>query len=92
MDTELPADLQRLGFKLIIRAPDRMFAVSSAWGCTETSPDVQAVTRQARSLVAYFKRRAAAEARENAADRVAKFADDTQQGSAVLSALWDVGR
>lgn len=48
---ELPADLTQRGFKLIIRAPNQMFAVSEAWGCTGTKAMIGAVVREARDLV-----------------------------------------
>lgn len=54
---ELPNDLTALGFKLITRAPDRMFAVSTRWGCTGTKTDLTAVIREARSLAADLQRR-----------------------------------
>lgn len=49
----LPADLLRRGFKLIVRAPNQMFAVSSDWGCTGTKAMIGAVVREARGLVGY---------------------------------------
>lgn len=46
----LPPDLLALGFKLIVRAPRRMFAVSTDWGCTGTKADIQSVITEARSI------------------------------------------
>lgn len=63
MATELPADLLALGFKLIVRAPDRMFAVSSFWGCTGTKATIADVIHEARDLSSYLQRRTAANLR-----------------------------
>jgi hypothetical protein len=49
----LPAELVARGWRLIVRAPGRMFAVSEAWGCTDTLPGVSAVVAQAWGLVAF---------------------------------------
>lgn len=49
----LPADLVDLGFKLIVRVPDRMFAVSWSWGCTGTKATLPEVVREARSIASY---------------------------------------
>jgi len=54
---ELPDDLLRLGFKLIVRAPNQMFAVSTDWGCTGTKGMIGAVVREARAMVARSKQR-----------------------------------
>lgn len=51
MSSELPQDLIERGYKLIVRAPDRMFAVSPRWGCTGTKPNIGQVITEARSLV-----------------------------------------
>ena len=55
MDIRLPFDLIERGFTLIVRAPDRMFAVSSQWGCTATLPTIDQVIQQARSLSTYLQ-------------------------------------
>lgn len=49
----LTPDLVSKGFKLIIRTPDRMFAVSTSWGCTGTKATVSAVINEARALVCF---------------------------------------
>jgi hypothetical protein len=49
----LPPDLLARGYKLIVRAPDRMFAVSTLWGCTSTKDNLPAVIREARSLIGF---------------------------------------
>lgn len=51
---ELPPDLAERGFKLVARAPDRLFAVSVSWGCTGTKVALDEVVREARSLLSYF--------------------------------------
>jgi hypothetical protein len=50
---KLPPDLIDLGFKLIVRAPDRMFAVSKSWGCTGTKATLEATIREARSIASF---------------------------------------
>lgn len=50
---ELPIDLLSRGYKLIIRAPDRMFAVSTQWGGTTTKTNIQDVIRDARAMVRF---------------------------------------
>lgn len=55
MTDELPPDLLRLGWKLIVRAPDRMFAVSQSWGCTGTKENIGEVIREAQSLIGYIR-------------------------------------
>lgn len=55
MTLQLPKDLLDRGFKLIIRAPDRMFAVSPRWGCTLPAARIGDVVRSARRLVAYLE-------------------------------------
>lgn len=71
----LPADLAARGWKLIIRAPDRLFAVSASWGCTETLPTIGAVIAQARGLTRFCehvnKQRAAEAAKEGVDEVVA---------------------
>ena len=49
----LPMDLTRRGWKLIERAPSRMFAVSSAWGCTATHAGLRDVVREARAMIRF---------------------------------------
>jgi hypothetical protein len=63
MATELPADLLRLGFKLIERAPGRMFAVSTGWGCTGTKATIDEVITEARAIAGYLQRRTSANER-----------------------------
>ncbi len=59
----LPKDLVDHGFKLIVRAPDRMFAVSQNRGGTVTSATIGEVIANARAMVAYIEWR---ERREHA--------------------------
>ena len=40
---DLPTDLKDAGWKLISRAPNRLFAVSRAWGGTVVSPAIERV-------------------------------------------------
>jgi len=54
-DLALPTDLLDRGWKLIIRAPDRLFAVSWSWGCTGTKTNLDDVVTEARSLTAWFE-------------------------------------
>jgi hypothetical protein len=49
----LTPDLVSKGFKLIIRTPKHMFAVSEAYGCTGTKAMIGAVISEARSLVSF---------------------------------------
>ena len=49
----LPADLVEYGYKLIVRAPRRMFAVSVSWGCTGTKATIQEVIREARAMIGF---------------------------------------
>lgn len=49
----LPKDLVERGFKLIIRAPDRMFAVSTNRGGTVTSATIEEVITNARAIAAW---------------------------------------
>lgn len=49
----LPAELTARGWKLIIRAPDRMFAISEAWGCTGTKGTINEVVTEAWGLVQF---------------------------------------
>lgn len=51
----LPDDLTARGWKLVTRAPDRMFAVSTAWGCTGTKSNVEAVITEAKSLTEFIE-------------------------------------
>jgi hypothetical protein len=48
-------DLTERGWKLIARAPDRMFAVSVAWGCTGTKANIRDVITEARSLMKFIE-------------------------------------
>lgn len=57
----LPADLTDRGWKLIARAPDRLFAVSARWGGTVTSPTIEQVIRNARAMTRYIEWRMAQE-------------------------------
>ena len=50
----LPPDLIECGYKLIVRAPGRMFAVSTDWGCTGTKATVQEVVSEARSMIKFI--------------------------------------
>lgn len=50
-EMELPDDLIERGYKLVVRAPDRMFAVSRSWGCTKTCTNLTDVIRIARQMV-----------------------------------------
>jgi hypothetical protein len=50
-DLQLPDDLIERGYRLIVRAPDRMFAVSRSWGCTKTCTNLPDVIRIARQMV-----------------------------------------
>lgn len=50
-DLQLPGDLIERGYRLIVRAPDRMFAVSRSWGCTKTCSKLADVIRIARDMV-----------------------------------------
>lgn len=52
----LPPDLIEHGYKLIVRAPGRMFAVSPDWGCTGTKATIGAVISEARSMIMYLRR------------------------------------
>ena len=49
----LPAELLARGWKMIIRAPGRMFGVSEAWGCTGTKGNVNEVVAEAWGLVGF---------------------------------------
>lgn len=51
----LPDDLIRQGFKLIVRAPDRMFAVSTNRGGTVVSATIEEVITNARAMAAYIE-------------------------------------
>lgn len=54
MSETLPSDLLDHGYKLIVRAPDRMFAVSERWGCTGTKATLDEVIAEARAMVAFL--------------------------------------
>lgn len=43
----LPELLTARGWRLIVRAPDRLFAVSEAWGCTGTKATIKDVIEEA---------------------------------------------
>ena len=49
----LPDALVARGWKLLIRAPDRMFAVSDSWGCTGTKETIRDVVAEAWGLIAF---------------------------------------
>jgi len=49
----LPDTLTARGWKLIIRAPDRLFAVSEAWGCTETKGTINEVVAEAWGMTSF---------------------------------------
>lgn len=49
----LPPDLTAYGYKLIVRASDRMFAVSRSWGCTGTKAALNDVIREARAMISF---------------------------------------
>lgn len=66
MANDLPPDLTDRGWKLIERAPDRLFAVSVAWGGTVESATIEQVTANARAMTRYIERRMEHEQRQNA--------------------------
>jgi hypothetical protein len=49
----LPAELLARGWRLIVRAPGRMFAVSDAWGCTEVKGVIDEVVAEAWGLTGF---------------------------------------
>lgn len=49
----LPTDLLDHGYTLIIRAPDRLFAVSKQWGCTGTKATLAEVGKEARAMIGF---------------------------------------
>lgn len=49
----LPQDLLDHGFKLIVRAPNRMFAVSRNRGGTGTKSNIDEVIKEARAIAAW---------------------------------------
>jgi hypothetical protein len=49
----LPSDLIDKGFKLIVRTPKHMFAVSQSYGCTGTKAMIGAVISEARSIAGF---------------------------------------
>lgn len=51
----LPKDLLDRGFKLIVRAPDRMFAVSQSRGGTGTKATIGEVIREARAIAEWIE-------------------------------------
>lgn len=52
---ELPKDLVSRGFKLIIRSPNQMFAVSTNRGCTGTKSNIDDVIKEARSIAGFIE-------------------------------------
>ena len=50
---QLPKDLIARGFKLVIRAPDRMFAISTNRGGTATCATLVEVVRAARKIAGW---------------------------------------
>ena len=54
-EPELPQDLLDRGFKLIVRGPGQMFAVSRNRGGTVTSDNLEAVITNARAIAAYIE-------------------------------------
>lgn len=50
----LPPDLTDRGWRLIARAPDRLFAVSERWGGTVVSATIDDVIRNARAMTRYI--------------------------------------
>lgn len=62
-DLQLPDDLIERGYKLIVRAPDRMFAVSRRWGGTRTCSNLPDVIRIARGMVRWCEYQNAKRAR-----------------------------
>lgn len=51
---ELPADLVRLGFKIVVYE-DTMIAVSPTHGCSKRSADVAEVIRMAREIAGFIR-------------------------------------
>jgi hypothetical protein len=41
------------GWKLIVRAPDRLFAVSESWGCTGTKGAINEVVTEAMGIMGF---------------------------------------
>lgn len=66
MPDGLPEELIARGWKLITRAPGRMFAVSAQWGCTSTKANIRDVITEAWGLVGFceYVNRAHAEGRD----------------------------
>ena len=64
--TDLPGNLLARGWKLIIRTPGRMFAVSTQWGGTGTKTNIEDVITEAWGLVGFceYVNRARAEGRD----------------------------
>lgn len=54
LEIAMPPDLIEHGYKLIIRAPDRMFAVSAQWGCTGTKATLDEVIAEAYAMIAFL--------------------------------------
>lgn len=55
MNLELPAELLAYGYKLIVRAPGRMFAVSRNYGCTGTKATLDEVITEAWSMIDFIE-------------------------------------
>lgn len=49
----LPQTLTARGFTLIVRAPNRMFAVSPSYGCTGTKETINEVVAEAWGIYAF---------------------------------------
>lgn len=54
-ELELPHDLVNRGFKLVIRGPSQMFAVSNSRGCTGTKSTIEAVIKEARAIAGFIE-------------------------------------
>lgn len=51
----LPKDLTNRGFRLLSHEVGYLFAVSERWGCTSTRATLDAVVREARSIISYIE-------------------------------------
>lgn len=51
----MPKALIERGWRLVIRAPDRMFAVSESWGCTGTKEAISLVIEEAWGLIGFVE-------------------------------------
>ena len=54
-EVALPEPLVARGWRLVIRAPGRMFAVSEAWGCTGTKAAIRDVIAEAWGLIGFVE-------------------------------------